>query len=57
MNDNELYESLAEKGIPESDINQFLKSRHDGYDIYNYDIRISTDKLRSFRKFLQRVKI
>lgn len=52
MNDNELYESLAEKGIPESDINQFLKSRHDGYDIYNYDIRISTDKLRSFRKFL-----
>lgn len=53
MTDKELYETLVKKGYDESDINQLLKAREEGYNIYNMDIKLSTDQIREFRKFLK----
>lgn len=52
MTNEELYDSLLEKGFDGAYINQMLKSREDGYDIYNSDLPLQTDKIREYRKFL-----
>lgn len=52
MNDQELYEIMLEKGFAINTINQVLKAREAGYDIYTPDIHISNEKLRDFRHFV-----
>lgn len=52
MTNEELYDSLLEKGFDGAYINQVLKSREAGYDIYNTDLPLQTDKIREYRNFL-----
>lgn len=52
MTDEELYDSMIDNEFSISTINQILKAKEAGYDLYNHDIRISNDKLREFRKFI-----
>lgn len=52
MTTEELYEVLKDNDFSETDINQILKAKEDGYDICNFDIKISTERLREYRNFL-----
>lgn len=53
MTDKELYENLIDRGYEEQDINQILKAKEEGYNIYNIDIKITTEQIRNFRTFLK----
>lgn len=52
MNDEELYEVMLDKGFSINTINQVLKARQAGYDIYTPDVHISNECLRDFRHFV-----
>lgn len=50
--DFEKYAKLVKKGFSPQDINQIEKAIESGFDIYNPDIWIPSDKLREFRRSL-----
>lgn len=53
MTTQELYEKLVKMQYNEQDINQLLKAKEEGYEICNIDIKMTTEQIREFRKFLK----
>ncbi len=48
----EIYENLNDEYHTNAEINQYIKAKEAGFDIFDKDVKLSSDDLRQFRMFL-----